>query len=390
MVLKDSAKDSRDQWVIRFPDDAVTKEVGACQVGERKVLTKARQQHLVGHHGPTDHHLGQALHLLVQHLKHDCPSFRRPVSGIVAKSSGEGALDDTAVQVLPLLFSTGDIRSLDFLVSAVDLIGFWWFLISVILIFALLLPFFLHVPVAFDVVRGSVKKGTPGSNNLKGGQKMKRSEMAYQPIVSQNNATILVQPRKRMLHHDAGAILLATGWLSFFRDAVHQAVISQRISATRRIVALVAKQVGPSNVKKFVHLLKHMGQSLAVVFVAWVKEQVQWRPHTVSNGRHLGCFPTPIYWGPAETVASPDIFDERRVDHDVFGNSSAATKVEAQDVQKGAFEDVLLGPVGEIVIDGLPRAVFDWDIGPLASGAKNVGDALENIADIQLSGTARA
>ena len=72
-----------------------------------------------------------------------------------------------------------------------------------------------------------------------------------------------------------------------------------------------------------------MSQGLAVVFVAWVKEQVQWRPCAICNGRHLGCY-------------------------DVFGDSSTETKVEAQDVHKGAFEDVLLGPVGEIVIDGLP------------------------------------
>ena len=54
------------------------------------------------------------------------------------------------------------------------------------------------------------------------------------------------------------------------------------------------------------------------------------------------------------------------------------------------LEDVLLGPLRKIVIDGFPRAVLDREIGPLASCAKNIGDALKNVVDSKGSGATSA
>jgi hypothetical protein len=55
--------------------------------------------------------------------------------------------------------------------------------------------------------------------------------------------------------------------------------------------------------------------------------------------------------------------------------------------QKNALKYMLIEPLRKIVIDGFPRAVSDWEIGPLASCTKNMGDALQNVVGSKSPGT---
>ena len=43
---------------------------------------------------------------------------------------------------------------------------------------------------------------------------------------------------------------------------------------------------------------------------------------------------------------------------------------------------MFLGPLRKIVINGLPRAIVDWKIGPLASRTKTIPDAIDDVIEL--------
>jgi hypothetical protein len=69
------------------------------------------------------------------------------------------------------------------------------------------------------------ERSTSGSNYIHGGKVMEGSEMAHETVIPHDDASILVQPRKGVLHHNTGAVLQRAAGRAFSSNAITQAML---------------------------------------------------------------------------------------------------------------------------------------------------------------------
>lgn len=50
---------------------------------------------------------------------------------------------------------------------------------------------------------------------------------------------------------------------------------------------------------------------------------------------------------------------------------------------KCVLKEMLLGPMREVVVNGFPRSIANGQVGPLASRAQNVDDAIKNVMKLE-------